>query len=210
MGVSKNRGGPPKSSIIIEFSIINHPFWGTTIFGNTRIPPGVFLCSAQTWTNCVIFRLTVKVEAIDGLSSTSSGLQWSFGSQRGRIFATWNRNESNEWTNKICFTEMIDRYMIYGVEWFLITFFWPNLIWLYCPQEKKHLREHHSIFPGKFKHLSPRLVEIQMDEMMKAHHQGAASLCLVVAHPSLPGNGENPHFKPRCIQNSFSLGIGEV
>ena len=28
MGVSKNRGGPPKSSILIGFSIINHPFWG--------------------------------------------------------------------------------------------------------------------------------------------------------------------------------------
>ncbi len=27
MGVSKNRGGPPKSSILIRFSIINHPFW---------------------------------------------------------------------------------------------------------------------------------------------------------------------------------------
>ena len=25
----KNRGGPPKSSILIGFSIINHPFWGT-------------------------------------------------------------------------------------------------------------------------------------------------------------------------------------
>ena len=36
MGVSKNRGGPPKSSILIGFSIINHPFWGTTIFGNTH------------------------------------------------------------------------------------------------------------------------------------------------------------------------------
>ena len=32
MGVSKNRG-TPKSSILIGFSIINHPFWGTTIFG---------------------------------------------------------------------------------------------------------------------------------------------------------------------------------
>ena len=32
MGVSKNRG-TPKSSILIGFSIINHPFWGpTTIF----------------------------------------------------------------------------------------------------------------------------------------------------------------------------------
>ena len=36
MGVSKNRG-PQKSSILIGFSIINHPFWDTTIFGNTHI-----------------------------------------------------------------------------------------------------------------------------------------------------------------------------
>ncbi len=37
MVVSKNRGGPPKSSILIGFSLINHPFWGTPIFGNTQI-----------------------------------------------------------------------------------------------------------------------------------------------------------------------------
>ena len=37
MAVSKNRGGPPKSSILIGFSLINHPFWGTPIFGNTHI-----------------------------------------------------------------------------------------------------------------------------------------------------------------------------
>ncbi len=36
MGVSKNRG-TPKSSILIGFSIINHPFWGTIIFGNAQI-----------------------------------------------------------------------------------------------------------------------------------------------------------------------------
>ena len=36
MGVSKNRG-TPKSSILIGISIINHPFWGTIIFGNTHI-----------------------------------------------------------------------------------------------------------------------------------------------------------------------------
>ena len=34
MDVSEN-SGTPKSSILIRFSIINHPFWGTTIFGNT-------------------------------------------------------------------------------------------------------------------------------------------------------------------------------
>ena len=36
MDVSENRG-TPKSSIFIGFSIINHPFWDTTIFGNTHI-----------------------------------------------------------------------------------------------------------------------------------------------------------------------------
>ena len=36
MGVSKNNG-TPKSSILIGFSIIHHPLWGTPIFGNTHI-----------------------------------------------------------------------------------------------------------------------------------------------------------------------------
>ena len=35
MDVSENRG-TPKSSILIGFSIIDHPFWGTPIFGNTQ------------------------------------------------------------------------------------------------------------------------------------------------------------------------------
>ena len=36
MDVSENSGFPPKSSILIRFSIINHPCWGTIIFGNTK------------------------------------------------------------------------------------------------------------------------------------------------------------------------------
>ena len=36
MGVSKNNG-TPKSSILIGFSIINHLFWGTPIFGNIQM-----------------------------------------------------------------------------------------------------------------------------------------------------------------------------
>ena len=36
MGVSKTRG-TPKSSILIGISIINHPFWGSTIFLKTPI-----------------------------------------------------------------------------------------------------------------------------------------------------------------------------
>ncbi len=42
MGVSKNRG-TPKSSILIGFSIINHPFWGTPIFGNTHISAQIMI-----------------------------------------------------------------------------------------------------------------------------------------------------------------------
>ena len=36
MDVSEN-SGTPKSSILIGFSIINHPFWGIPIFGETSI-----------------------------------------------------------------------------------------------------------------------------------------------------------------------------
>ena len=36
MGVS-NKNGTPKSSILIRISIINHPFWGSPIFGNIHI-----------------------------------------------------------------------------------------------------------------------------------------------------------------------------
>ena len=36
IGVSEN-SGTPISSILIGFSVINHPFWGTPIFGNTHI-----------------------------------------------------------------------------------------------------------------------------------------------------------------------------
>ena len=36
MGVSKNRG-TPKSSILIGSSLMNHPFWGTPIFGNIHV-----------------------------------------------------------------------------------------------------------------------------------------------------------------------------
>jgi len=43
--VLSENSGTPKSSILIGFSNINHPFWGTPIFGNTsreltsHIPP---------------------------------------------------------------------------------------------------------------------------------------------------------------------------
>ena len=32
VGLSKSSGFPPKSSILIGFSVINHPFWGPPLF----------------------------------------------------------------------------------------------------------------------------------------------------------------------------------
>ena len=40
MDVSEN-SGTPKSSILLGFSIINHPFWGTPIFGTPHMNQSV-------------------------------------------------------------------------------------------------------------------------------------------------------------------------
>ena len=48
-GGSEN-GGTPKSSILIGFSIINHPFWSTPIFGNPqKSPPGFQFFFMSHW-----------------------------------------------------------------------------------------------------------------------------------------------------------------
>ena len=57
MGVSKYRG-TPRSSILIGFSIINHPFWGFSpyFWFNTQIsgfsPPQIFLAKKVTYLRC--------------------------------------------------------------------------------------------------------------------------------------------------------------
>ena len=48
MSVSKNNG-TLKSSLLIGFSIINHPFWGTPIFGNTQMMSVVWLMAFTVW-----------------------------------------------------------------------------------------------------------------------------------------------------------------
>ena len=47
MGVSEN-SGTPKSSILIGFSIMNHPFWGTPIFGNIHFSQKRWVLSLLT------------------------------------------------------------------------------------------------------------------------------------------------------------------
>ena len=64
MGVSEN-SGTPKSSMLIGFSIINHPFRGIPIFGSIHI-----------------FSYYFSVHLISGGSATSTGPGWS-GLRRG-------------------------------------------------------------------------------------------------------------------------------
>ena len=48
MDVSKN-SGTPKSSILLGFSSINHPFWGTPIFGNPHIKKNLFQVPGESY-----------------------------------------------------------------------------------------------------------------------------------------------------------------
>ena len=43
--------GPPNHPILIGFSIINHPFWDTPIFGNTQIIPNQYDISSEPLAN---------------------------------------------------------------------------------------------------------------------------------------------------------------
>ena len=52
-GVSKNNGAP-KSSIWIGFSVINHPFWGIPIFGNTHAFDPIWIKTRDLWCRCHI------------------------------------------------------------------------------------------------------------------------------------------------------------
>ena len=68
MDVSEN-SGTPKSSILIGFSIINHPFWGTPIFGNTHINKGVFPLSCYFSGGVEIFCRSVGMQQIQDLKA---------------------------------------------------------------------------------------------------------------------------------------------
>ena len=60
MDVSQT-SGTPKSSILIGFSIINHPFWDTPIFGNTHTYICVYLCIFEflIW-SCILLHFSFK------------------------------------------------------------------------------------------------------------------------------------------------------
>ena len=69
MGVSEN-GGTLKSSILIRISIINHPFWGTPIFGNTHIYTYIYIYPINThYIRCTVYRVDYEGPSIPRVPS---------------------------------------------------------------------------------------------------------------------------------------------
>ena len=93
MGVSKNKG-TPKSSILIGFSVINHPFWRPTpIFGLTPIWENLYLPASL----CGMYQLVTDTGAAsEGRGNVPEGFkpavnQWSCLKTGGKMegFITW-------------------------------------------------------------------------------------------------------------------------
>ena len=72
MDVSEN-SGTPKSSILIGCSIINHPFWGTPIFGNTQM-----LWMSTTWCGQCYY---LWFQTFQYCYSSGSGERWVYYNQ---------------------------------------------------------------------------------------------------------------------------------
>ena len=62
LGVSKNRC-TPKSSIFIGFSLINHPFWCTPIFGNIHFKT----FSKLLWSQPIPFRQSIAEDQLESV-----------------------------------------------------------------------------------------------------------------------------------------------
>ena len=67
LDVSKNRG-TPKSSILIGFSIINHPFWGTPIFETPMLLDG-----QNRFKLCLFVQCVVPIFQQDGFKTRCTG-----------------------------------------------------------------------------------------------------------------------------------------
>ena len=94
LGVSEN-GGTPKSSILIGFSTINHPFWGTPNFWKHRLVNLsfclIFCCSSTVFVvfccfQCLVFETFVDaildqmyVQNIFEISFRPSQANWNLG-----------------------------------------------------------------------------------------------------------------------------------
>ena len=96
MGISQNRGFlSPKSSILIGVFIINHPFWGTTIFGNNCIHSNNYCNTVDGW-NPVNSPVEGKVVEIPWFLGFQHHPRWlGMGFQPSTVVANDNYNGTN-------------------------------------------------------------------------------------------------------------------
>ena len=86
LDVSEN-GGIPKSSFLIGFSIINHPFRGTLIFGNTHL---LYVFSSEMGSfNEIGWGL--------GLEASSGDFAWELQTQGGLTLCQGNSGNPEKW-----------------------------------------------------------------------------------------------------------------
>ena len=72
MGVSKNNG-TSKSCILIGVSMINHPFWGIPIFGNTHMMFFSINSNAVVGRHCQTLRIFMFITGYTGMSILALG-----------------------------------------------------------------------------------------------------------------------------------------
>jgi len=82
LGVSENNG-IPKSSILIGFSIISHPFWGTPIFGNTHIHEDKYKKMLTVFTGSThVFVLRLGMRRFHAEAVWTASAQWHWTKQK--------------------------------------------------------------------------------------------------------------------------------
>ena len=101
LGVSLN-AGTPKSSIVIGISMINHPFWGTPIFGNTHF-------------RVVINYYKLALPDREKPRASQGFVAWLFAELRA-----WNRLHNAIWTFEGPLRKPMLQCMVY------LTYLWPK------------------------------------------------------------------------------------
>ena len=127
LGVSK-KSGTPKSSILIGFFIINHPFWGTPIFGNTHFQGHLIL------QDCGVLMPEKKQSSVvtfqrfwRNISKTpwKKVIPWTWLFFYKTYFSQWNH--------------FLHHFQLGGVFWGFFTFtFELAALWIGCPLASHH------------------------------------------------------------------------
>ena len=103
LSVSKNRG-TPKSSILVGFSITNHPFWGTFIFGNTQLEIGDIPLHDLRWKSqgCKgSYRFLLVLVSLEAFEVTTPGASADLDAKLG------------DWLKMVCTIHMVHNIYIY-------------------------------------------------------------------------------------------------